>query len=194
MPENLEIKTEIQSGLIEVAAVVVGLVAYGERYVLMGERVEPKGKYTYTFPGGTREPGESLRKTGVRELCEETNLKIKEVDLIPLRGTLPVERWLISWYFCDLEYAAPWQRIVNREPDKHNEWKWVKLDDFSKYEELDLYPKISLTGLLKEISGLMNQGGILLDYYAANRGWLEWVHEKDLLRMYGFTAGVGADP
>ncbi|GGY15163.1 hypothetical protein GCM10010358_78920 [Streptomyces minutiscleroticus] len=65
------------------AAIEVGAVVLGEQGVLLGRH----HRGTRELPGGTVEPGESLRETVVRELAEETGLRARPED-VALLGTL----------------------------------------------------------------------------------------------------------
>ena len=102
------------NGLIEVAAVALTLQAYGKQYLLMSERINPKGSFKYTMPGGARKLGESMDETGARELLEETNLQVMPSDLTSIGDPVVVDStWNIQFFSCVVDIAAPWQRIIN---------------------------------------------------------------------------------
>lgn len=63
-----------------------GVILYGvwgenrDRVVLVRQFRYPLGGYVYEFPAGLVEPGEALVAAGVREMYEETGLKMRPVE------------------------------------------------------------------------------------------------------------------
>lgn len=96
---------------------------HGERGLLLGRH---RGG-TWELPGGTVEPGESLRETVVRELREETGLRAAPSD-VRLLGTLldqvdGVVRMTVG------AVVTAWRGEPADQPGESvGDWRWYPLD------------------------------------------------------------------
>lgn len=105
------------------AAVGVGAVLFGPKGILLGRH----RLGTRELPGGTVEPGESLREAVVRELAEETGLSADSAD-VRLLGMLldqvgDVVR--ITWG----ALVTHWQGEPADQPGESvGDWRWWPLD------------------------------------------------------------------
>lgn len=105
------------------ATLGVGAILHGPRGLLLGRH---RGG-TWELPGGTVEPGESLRETVVRELREETGLRAAPSD-VRLLGTLldqvdGVVRMTVG------AVVTAWEGEPADQPDESvGDWRWYPLD------------------------------------------------------------------
>jgi 8-oxo-dGTP pyrophosphatase MutT (NUDIX family)/protein-L-isoaspartate O-methyltransferase len=105
------------------AAIGVGAILYGPRGLLLGRH----RRGTWELPGGTVEPGESLRETVVRELREETGIEARPAD-VRLLGTLlddvdGVVRMTVA------AQVTAWRGEPCDQPDERvGDWRWFALD------------------------------------------------------------------
>lgn len=80
----------------------------------------------WQFPGGTQEDGEDLRDVGVREVEEETGLKLEKSRLRYLGSYhhMSDPQYRAHLFACRLEPKEA-KRLRNKEPEKHSDWEWV---------------------------------------------------------------------
>jgi len=91
--------------------------------VLLGERKNAHGAGTWAFPGGHLEFGESIEHCAVREVFEETGIRIKNLrrgpytnDFFEAEGKHYVTLFVIAEY----DSGAP----AVKEPHKCKRWEW----------------------------------------------------------------------
>ncbi|MGQ4334289.1 bifunctional class I SAM-dependent methyltransferase/NUDIX hydrolase [Streptomyces hayashii] len=105
------------------ATLGVGAILHGPRGLLLGRH---RGG-TWELPGGTVEPGESLRETAVREVREETGLRAAPSD-VRLLGTLldqvdGVVRMTVG------AVVTAWEGEPADQPGESvGDWRWYPLD------------------------------------------------------------------
>ncbi|MCQ9133702.1 NUDIX domain-containing protein [Streptomyces hilarionis] len=105
------------------ATLGVGAILHGPRGLLLGRH---RGG-TWELPGGTVEPGESLRETVVREVREETGLRVAPSD-VRLLGTLldqvgGVVRMTVG------AVVTAWEGEPADQPGESvGDWRWYPLD------------------------------------------------------------------
>ncbi len=121
---------------IRAAAIVIK-----DSHILLMHRIN-KGEEYYSFPGGGKEEGESIEEAVVRELDEETTVKVRPTKLA----------YRVEWdnknvnYLYVAEYISGTpglrpdseeQLYMNEHNDQLYEPLWVPLDQVS---DLTLYP------------------------------------------------------
>lgn len=81
----------------------------------------------WEFPGGKREPGETIEQCLAREVREELGVSVRPVKLLrEVRHTYPEKDLLLCFWFCDWESGEP------SKIDCHD-FRWVlpsELTDF----------------------------------------------------------------
>jgi len=117
----------------------VGIALIKDNKILLGHR-HPNakkassalhGQGTWTMPGGKTEFRERLVDTAIRELFEETAIKVKEADLEFLCVQDDIEK---DAHFVTVGFLAKkWKGEVKVcEPDKITEWKWWNIKKLPK--------------------------------------------------------------
>lgn len=113
-----------------------GLMLLRDGKVLLGRRHEDPakadsdlhGEGSWTMPGGGMEYGESFEKTIIRELEEETSIKVKKEDLklISITNDIGTEAHYITIGFLCEKFEGEAQVM---EPDEITEWQWFDLNN-----------------------------------------------------------------
>lgn len=118
----------------------VSAVIFRDGKVLLVRRARSPGKGFYSLPGGRVEYGESLHTALVREVDEETGLRIDIIGLAGWREVLPRDSG--GGHYVIISFAARW---AAREPvlnDEHDDFKWLAPGAFGD---------LKLTGGLLEV-------------------------------------------
>lgn len=109
----------------------------------MGKRKNAHGDGTWSLPGGHLEFNEAPEETAVREVVEETGIKIKNLrigpytnDVFSREGKHYITLFILS------EYDSGEVKIM--EPDKCEKWEWFS------WEELPRPLFLPLQNLLKQ--------------------------------------------
>ena len=124
------------SNKIEKTGVGVGVMLLRTGKVLLGKRnsnaekadSELHGEGSWTMPGGKLNFREKLADAAIREVFEETGIRIKKevIVMISLTNDIVEDAHFITiGFFCEkFEGEA---KVM--EPDEITEWKWFALDD-----------------------------------------------------------------
>ena len=106
----------------------IGVFVFKQGKLLMLKRQGSHGAGSWSIPGGHLEFGESFEDTTIREVFEETNLKIKNIrfgavtnDFFEDEGKHYITVWMIS------DWASGKESIM--EPDKCSKQSWYTFDD-----------------------------------------------------------------
>ena len=103
--------------------------------ILLVRRSHAPGKGFYSFPGGRVEFGESLHTALLREVDEETGLRIDIVGLSGWREVLPENGG--GGHYVIMSFAARW---IAREPvlnDEHDDFRWLFPDELGDLKTTD---------------------------------------------------------
>jgi len=93
----------------------------------MGRRINAHGDGTWNFPGGHLEFGESLEECAVREVEEETGIKISNIKKGPYTNDLFLD---VNRHYITIYMIADWLSSEPKilEPNKCEEWSWFEWD------------------------------------------------------------------
>ncbi|TVY73435.1 Nudix hydrolase [Lachnellula suecica] len=103
---------------------------------LIGKRINSHGGGTFALPGGHLEFGESPEECAVREIMEETGLKVTNVRFLTATNDyMPADsrHYITLWVACVRETDEHEPQVV--EPDKCEGWEWQGWEDFKGWVE-----------------------------------------------------------
>lgn len=144
--KDIDIKNEYGKFKLRVSAVVIK-----DNYVLLEKA---KKYFSYIFPGGHVELGETTIEALYRETKEELNCNINNFKLIcALENIYPVENITAQEinYFYELDTDMKLKDLefqleeIDKGIKKTHDYEWVLVSEIEKYE---VYPKI-LKSLIK---------------------------------------------
>jgi ADP-ribose pyrophosphatase YjhB (NUDIX family) len=125
----------------EKPGVGVGIMIFKEGKVLLGLRnsdavkasSELHGEGTWTMPGGKLHFHEGPKEAAIREVLEETGIRVKELNLISVSNEIvPDKHFITLGFFCsEFEGEA---KVM--EPDEIIEWQWFDLNNLP----LNIFP------------------------------------------------------
>ena len=103
----------------------VGVLVLREGRVLLGQRKGSHGPGTWALPGGHLEFGETVAQCAVREVLEETGLRINAVTPAPYKNDVfEAEGKHYVTLFVAAHSAVGEAALC--EPDKCSEWRWFR--------------------------------------------------------------------
>lgn len=114
----------------------IGVMILKENKVLLGHRVQngadTGGIYepdSWCLPGGKQEYGETIFEGAVREVKEETNLDISEMEIFGAGDDIQKEKQFVTIWV--IARACEGELKVT-EPKKQDAWKWFNLNELPK--------------------------------------------------------------
>jgi len=103
----------------------VAVIVIKDNRVLLGKRKNAHGADTWAFPGGHLEFNESITDCAVREVFEETGLRIKNLRYGPFTNdifTAENKHYVTLFVIADHDSGEP----EVKEPHKCEKWQWSK--------------------------------------------------------------------
>ena len=81
---------------------------------------------TWTLPGGKQEYDETILECAIREVKEETNLDIEDLEVYGADDDIQPNKHFVTLYVKALKYSG---ELKIMEPDKQDKWEWYDLDE-----------------------------------------------------------------
>lgn len=111
----------------------IGVMILDGNKILLGHRSKNRkdtgGFYEvdcWTVPGGKQEYNETFLEGAKREVKEETNLDIDELELFNASDDIQPDRHYITLQIIAKKYSG---KLKIMEPTKEDDWQWFDLDD-----------------------------------------------------------------
>ncbi len=118
----------------------VGVAVIGERdgKVLMGLRKsKTHGDNTWQFPGGHLEYGESFEECAKREVKEETNLDVDDLEVVGITNDYfkEIDKHYVTVFVKAKKVSG---ELKNIEPKKCERWEWIEKEKVKEMRNLFL--------------------------------------------------------
>jgi len=119
---------------MKTVGVGVGIMLLKDGKILLGKRnTDPekassklRGEGTWTLPGGKVHFGEKLKDAAIREVFEETGIKVKNLRLISVADDVIEDAHFVTIGFLCEDFEG---KANVMEPDEILEWKWFDLNN-----------------------------------------------------------------
>ena len=115
----------------KVIKIGLGIMIKEGNKVLLGHRCETYGDNggiyepgSWTFPGGKQEYDETIFEGAMREVKEEINLDISDLEIFNAADDIQPNKHYITIQIIANKFEG---ELKNLEPTKHSEWKWFDL-------------------------------------------------------------------
>ncbi len=123
---------------------------FREKEILLVRSVY-KGEEFYVLPGGKLEVGETLAECAVREVLEETHLKVEIEKLLYLRDFINEEDHVVDVFF--LAKLKRKEAPINRFNQSFNDTvKFVEFRPLADLGKLKFYPKFLRKRLVEDFN------------------------------------------
>jgi 8-oxo-dGTP diphosphatase len=123
---------EQQRPSIGVGAVVLRRTQDGFE-VLLIRRGKPPRAGEWSIPGGRQEWGETVRETAVREIMEETGVKVADLRLLDVVDGISRTGGVVAGHWTLVDFRADWVEGDPRAGDDATDAKWVAVADLGNY-------------------------------------------------------------
>jgi len=112
---------------------VGGVVVRNGRALLVRRGKEPLyGRWV--VPGGTVELGETLEEALVREMEEETGLRVEPVEVLTVFDRIDRDGGRVSYHYVIVDYLCRWRSGEARAASDALEVAWVSAEDLPRYD------------------------------------------------------------
>ncbi|MBU0929821.1 MAG: NUDIX domain-containing protein [Nanoarchaeota archaeon] len=109
----------------------VGVYILKDNKILFGKRKGSHGSGTWCPPGGHLEFNESIEECAIREVMEETGIKIKNIKLKSVTNDLHKNE---DKHYITLHIIADYDsgEVKLKEPEKFEKWEWIEWNNLPK--------------------------------------------------------------
>lgn len=113
--------------------------------VLLIRRAKPPRQGQWSIPGGKQEWGETLKEAAVREVFEETGLKVGDLALIDVVDGLTCDTGgALTHHLSLIDYRAWWTSGETRAGDDASDVCWVPVTGLAGYNLWDETTRVIL--------------------------------------------------
>ncbi len=88
----------------------------------------------WSVPGGTVELGETLEEAVVREMEEETGLRVEPVGVLAVFDRIDRDGERVAYHYVIVDYLCRWRSGEARAASDALEVAWASAEDLARYE------------------------------------------------------------
>jgi mutator protein MutT len=112
----------------------VGALIVEKDKVLLVKRASEPGFGLWSIPGGVLKVGETLEEALIREVEEETGIKVKVQNLLDVLDLIiKDENGRVKYHYVLVDYLAKPLNGSIRPSSETPEVRWIKIEDVEKY-------------------------------------------------------------
>ncbi len=117
--------------------VAVGAVVLDGERVLLARRGRPPGQGKWSIPGGLVHLGERIEDALVREIEEESGLRVRLLGLCGVIDRVVREQGTVRYHYVIIDYVAESVGGRLQAGSDAAEVRWVNVDDLGQYDTTD---------------------------------------------------------
>ena len=117
--------------------VAVGAVVLDGDRVLLARRGHPPGQGKWSIPGGLVHLGERIEEALVREIEEESGLRVRLLGLCGVIDRVVREKHTVRYHYVIIDYIAESVGGRLQAGGDAAEVRWVNVDDLGQYDTTD---------------------------------------------------------
>jgi 8-oxo-dGTP diphosphatase len=117
--------------------VAVGAVVLDGERVLLVRRGRPPGQGKWSIPGGLVHLGERIEEALVREIEEESGLRVRLLGLCGVIDRVVREQGTVRYHYVIIDYVAESVGGRLQAGSDAAEVRWVNVDDLGQYDTTD---------------------------------------------------------
>jgi ADP-ribose pyrophosphatase YjhB (NUDIX family) len=128
----------------------VGGVVIHDKKILLVKLTYGGAKNRFLVPGGLVEKGETLREGLIREILEETNMKVNPTEIIGIRSMVRDSDGLTDVYTvfkCEL-LSDP--HHIKPQDSEINEVAWIEINELDQRDDVPQYTKTIVTTAIEK--------------------------------------------
>jgi 8-oxo-dGTP diphosphatase len=107
----------------------VGILIIKDGKVLLGKRCEGWANGTWTMPGGKLDSSEDPEQGAIREVIEETGMKIEDLETISVNQDSIDGKTYTTFIFKPNKILG---KPIVKEPDQIEKWEWFDFNNLPK--------------------------------------------------------------
>lgn len=119
----------------ELPILSAGAIIFRVESVLLVQRGHDPAKGLWSIPGGVIKVGESIADGLLREIFEETGIRILLKDLVEVvERVFRDEKGRVTYHYVILDYLAEYDEGIVKHDSDADDAKFVLLDELSSYQ------------------------------------------------------------
>lgn len=112
----------------------VGTVVFKDEKILLIQRNKPPKAEEWSIPGGAQNLGEKMVDAAAREVLEETNITIENIELLKVVDFIDNDNnGTVRFHYSLVDFMADYKSGTLTAGDDALNAKWVPIDELNSY-------------------------------------------------------------